>query len=576
MNALHALAGKAGLARSWTDANGETQDVSDESLRAILTALGLPATDPDMIAHSMQALRDRESRGPAMVTADIGQPLPLTPDLIHGRLFDDADAQIDLSLDQLRQSGIAHPGYYRLETGNRQTHIAIAPNRCPAIPGRCWGLSVQIPSLRGRGEFGDFGTLAEAVYAMAAIGADAVAISPIHSLADPERFTPYSPSSRLSLNSLFAEAEAPPPDGNADLIDWTKAGPAKIEALRRIFAEQGSGESFDAFAQSHARQGLDKVQRAARESGMAIGLITDLAVGVDPSGADVSCDPQAFLQGLGIGAPPDPLGPDGQNWGLTSYHPHALIDRGFAPFIALLRANIPEHGGIRIDHGFGLERLWVIPAGKPASAGAYLSFPFDDMLRLVKLEAWRAHAIVIAEDLGTRPPGFGDALEKAGIYGMAVLPFQRDDAGAFLPAADYSGTAVAMSATHDTPTLAGWWTGRDLAWVRLLDRGDADEAERALEREALWRVIGGTDPMPPPDDPAPVIDRALAFLAGSNAPLLIVPMEDLVGLTEQPNLPGTIDEHPNWRRRLPAPIRTLLARDDVTRRIDQLNKERGR
>ncbi|HUD95848.1 4-alpha-glucanotransferase, partial [Sphingobium sp.] len=235
----------------------------------------------------------------------------------------------------------------------------------------------------------------------------------------------------------------------------------------------------------------------------------------------------------------------------------------------------PPGGGIRIDHAFGLQRLWVIPAGRPASEGAYLAYPFADLLRLIKLEAWRKGAIVIAEDLGTRPPGFGEKLEAAGLYGMAVLSFCRDEQGAFVPAADYPASAVAMSGTHDVATLAGWWTGRDLEWNRAIGRGGDSEAKRAKDCRVLWQAIGGDLPQPAVHDPAPMVDRALDYLAATPCPLLLVPMEDLIGLTEQPNIPGTIDEHPNWRRRLPDTIDALLTRPEVARRIHRLNEERG-
>ena len=274
-------------------------------------------------------------------------------------------------------------------------------------------------------------------------------------------------------------------------------------------------------------------------------------------------------------SPPDPLGPQGQDWGLTSYSPKALVNSGFDPFIAMLRANIPQGGGIRIDHAFGLRRLWVVPEGRPASAGAYLSFPFEDMVRLVKLEAWRKGAIVIAEDLGTRPDGFSESLEAAGVYGMAVLPFARDGEGAFLPAAAYPATSVAMSATHDIATVAGWWTGRDLEWNDRLARGGPTAVERAQDRAALWQVIGNGAPQPADDDPALVVDAAIGFLAQTPCPLTLIPMEDMAALVEQPNLPGTIDEHPNWRRRLPAPMPALLAQPEIAARIARLNRKRG-
>lgn len=574
---LHQLAQEAGIARLWIDADGKEQQVSDESLRAILSALGLGASDEAAITVSRAALHERRSARPSLLTMDCGEPLALPDGVCTLRTETDEVIEIDA------ERGLSQPGYYRADYDDGSILLAVVPARSPAIKRRGWGVTIQIPSLYGEGkDFGDFGLLADAVAHLGACGADAVALSPVHalSLAVPGRFAPYSPSSRVSLNVLLIPLETAGVAPSAALIDWAVAGPARLGALQEAFSRTASDDGaadeagrFEHFAQEQARAGLGAVQHAARDAGMAIGIIADLAVGVDPQGEEVRGDPGAFLQGLRIGAPPDPLGPQGQDWGLTSYSPQGLADRGFAPFIAMLRANLPQGGGIRIDHAFGLQRLWVIPEGRPASEGAYLAYPFADMLRLLKLEAWRADAIVIAEDLGTRPPGFGEALEEAGIYGMTVLPFTRDERG-FLDASAYPKGAIAMSGTHDVATIAGWWTGRDLEWNRALERGGETPAERATARSALWRAIGAGAPQPGDDDPAPVIERALNFLAGSAAPLLLVPMEDLAGLVEQPNLPGTTVEHPNWRRRLPAPVEALLVEPYVQRRIACLTKAR--
>lgn len=482
------------------------------------------------------------------------------------------------SLDPAILRGKAEPGYYRLGFSGHWLTLAVAPTRCRTITKRCWGVTIQIPSLVGKGQaFGDFALLADAVKRLAAAGADAVALSPVHaqSLDCPERFTPYSPSSRIELNSLLGAVKDPDGGISGDLIDWTIAGPAKLDALRNLYARSQIAKSYSIaeFLQNHASQGFQAVQTASRVAGMEIGLITDLAVGVDPEGEEAKGQPDMFLQGLSIGAPPDPLGPMGQDWGLTSYSPHGMADTGFAGFIAMLRANLASAGGIRIDHAFGLQRLWVVPKGRPASEGAYLTYPFQDLLRLIKLEASRADAIVIAEDLGTRPPGFSEAIATAGIYGMAVLPFMKDGES-FIPATSYQPTSIVMSGTHDTPTLAGWWTARDLEWNRKLKRDGPSAEERSVARRALWKAIGCGASQPEETDPAPVIDRALAFLAATPAPLLLVPIEDLIGLTEQPNLPGTTSEHPNWRRRLPASIAALLERTEVAQRVARLTEER--
>ncbi|MBT2245111.1 4-alpha-glucanotransferase [Sphingobium sp. BHU LFT2] len=579
MRPLHQLAKEAGISRRWTNADGVEQIVSDDSLRAILAALGLSAGDDEAVKVSRATLHQRRSARPKLVTVDYGEPLPLPSG--EFTLRDERGTALEIDPDH----GVSAPGYYCAEFDGGSMMVAVAPPSCPAIRTRGWGVTVQIPSLREEGkDFGDFDALMDAVLRLSACGADAIALSPVHaqSLLAPGDFAPYSPSSRIALNALLVPVDARGVAPSATLIDWEVAGPAKLKALEQAFmraAPEGNttfdAGNFEAFLQEQARTGLDAIQRAAKEAGMAVGVITDLAVGVDPQGEDARKDPGAFLQGLRIGAPPDPLGPRGQDWGLTGYSPQGLEDRGFAPFIALLRANMPRGGGMRIDHGFGLQRLWVIPEGRPAAEGAYLSYPFPDMLRLLKLEAWRAGSIVIAEDLGTRPTGFDEALERANIYGMTVLPFARDDEG-FLPASDYPERSVAMSGTHDIATIAGWWTGRDLDWNRRLDRGGETRAQRAKARLDLWTAIGAGAPQPDDADTAPVIERALTFLAGSAAPLLLVPMEDLMGLIEQPNLPGTTIEHPNWRRRLPAPLERLLADADVQRRIACLTKGRQR
>jgi 4-alpha-glucanotransferase len=347
-------------------------------------------------------------------------------------------------------------------------------------------------------------------------------------------------------------------------------GPAQFAA------EHADAVALHLYAQYRAHQTLAAVQDEAVEAGMAIGLIADLAVGIDPGGSDAWALQEAMLAGLTIGAPPDPLGPDGQNWALTGFSPQGLQRTAFAPWIATLRAALRHAGGVRIDHAFGLARLWVVPEGRGAGEGAYLAYPFADMLRILALESHRAGALVIGEDLGTRPPGFVEPFATRGLLGMRVLWFEREE-GAFRPAADFPEAAVAMTGTHDTATVAGWWTGRDIAWNRRLARGDWQDEEqtRMTDRQALWSTIGAGAPQPAETDPAPVVEAAIAHLGATPSALAIVPLEDLLGLEEQPNLPGTIDEHPNWRRRLSGPLADLLAEPVTARRIAALVEARA-
>jgi 4-alpha-glucanotransferase len=439
--------------------------------------------------------------------------------------------------------------------------------------------------------------------------------------------------------SVDADALA---DVSADLIDWQNAIPAKLAQLRKTYAEEVAdiGESLDAFrrdggedlerhaefdalhahffartgargwqhwpadyhdpaspavrrfVQDHAeevafyaflqwraRRDLDTAQAAAKDAGMAIGLIADLAVGMDPGGSHGWSRRVDLLTGLSIGAPPDPLGPDGQSWGITGFDPQALRDTGFAAFIATIRAALAHAGGIRIDHAFGLRRLWVVPEGASAADGAYLDMPFDDLMRIVAMESHRAKAIVIGEDLGTVPDGFREAMDARAMLGMRVLWFERDADG-FVPPVKWSPDAVAMTGTHDLATVAGWWSGRDIGWTWALGRTSealdeaADRAARAEDRAALWAAFDTGRDQPAEDDTDPVVDAAIAHVASTPCALAIVPVEDLAGLVEQPNLPGTIDEHPNWRRRLPDTTEALLDRADVTALVDALNATR--
>jgi 4-alpha-glucanotransferase len=276
---------------------------------------------------------------------------------------------------------------------------------------------------------------------------------------------------------------------------------------------------------------------------------------------------------LSLGAPPDAFNSKGQDWGLTSFSPLALGANGFSPFIATLRAGMRHTGGLRIDHVMGLMRLWLIPQGAPPSEGAYLAYPFDDLVRLLALESHRHRAVVIGEDLGTVPSGFRRRCRAAGLAGMEVLWFQRKGAR-FLPGGAWRDDAVAMTTTHDLPTVAGWWRGADLDTRRGLDLAhDDDVAARKSDRKALWRrLASGAEPEP--EETTPVVDAAIDFVARTPAPLALIPLEDLTGTVEQPNLPGTIDQHPNWRRRFSLPADELLKEEGAARRLRILKTAR--
>lgn len=342
--------------------------------------------------------------------------------------------------------------------------------------------------------------------------------------------------------------------------------------------------TFHMFLQWLAARGLTAAQRAARDAGMAIGIVADLAVGTDSGGSHVWSRQTDFLMGLQVGAPPDAINTQGQDWGLTTFSPMALRQRGYAPFIDMLRANLQHAGGLRVDHILGLRRLWVLPSGAKATQGVYLAYPQDELLDLIALESQRHRAVIVGEDLGTVPPGFSATLAERGVLGMQVLWFQRDY-GFFVEPSRWSPAVLATTTTHDLPSTAGWWRGRDIDWQaqtgQLPEQVSAAQLQqdRAGDREALWAACGFVEvaegDTPSIDNTQPIVDAAIHFVAKTPSTLAMIPLEDLLGLDEQPNLPGTIDEHPNWRRRLPHAVDALFDDPAVKTRIDRLNRERS-
>ena len=359
------------------------------------------------------------------------------------------------------------------------------------------------------------------------------------------------------------------------------------DAVKRFAAEHGDEIAFHAFLQWQASRQLDAAQRAAREAGMAIGIIADLAVGADGGGSQAWSRQGDMLIGLSIGAPPDLLNALGQSWGLAAFSPRTLKSGGFQPWIDMLRAAFAHAGGIRIDHVLGLVRMWLVPDGANALEGAYVRYPFDDLLRLVALESWRHRAIVIGEDLGTVPEGLPEKLSAAGLLGIRVLWFERQwnvPGQPFRPAHEWSGGALAATTTHDCPTTAGWWSGRDISWRKMLDLfGDhsSEEVERIgreADRGMLWQCMSQAN-IASGERPAlehPPIAEALRFVGTTPAPLAIAPIEDALGFYEQPNLPGTVGTHPNWRMRMPMPVERLLEGDIVDARLAAFAEGRAR
>jgi 4-alpha-glucanotransferase len=291
----------------------------------------------------------------------------------------------------------------------------------------------------------------------------------------------------------------------------------------------------------------------AQSHGLAVGLYLDVAVGVDAGGADAWSEPEAVLASLSVGAPPDVMNSAGQNWGLAGFNPAGLEARRFAPFRAMLRSVMRHAGAIRIDHVLGLKRLFLIPHGMSAQDGAYVRLPFDALLAVIAQESVRQRCIVIGEDLGTVPEGFRDTMWDWGLWSYLVLLFERGWDGAFRRPEHFNHDALVTFSTHDLPTFAGWRSNHDLEVKRGLgiDPGESHE-QRGHAINAMRQALGL------PWD-APLEFEAIArYLASTPTRLLVVSMEDAIGVVDQPNVPGTVDEHPNWRRRLPLQLEDLF------------------
>ena len=618
--ALDRLAAACGIETSYVGISGEVHQVSDEAKRGVLKAMGIAVDDEDAVAASLKQVKP----------IDVGS-LAAPP---GARCF---------MPDWLEE-------------------------------GRCWGVSVQVYSLRsGRNMgIGDFEDLARMAERMAAEGADFLGVNPLHALflAEPERCSPFFPSNRNFLNPLYIALDKVPgyeslvealvpPAALGNEIDYRSVAKRKIDALgylfrivrdkddedeiwadfERFLVERGSelylhalfealsesmvsrgygagwhgwpGEyrdptadgarafaeeqadlvTFHAYLQFLADRQLADVQRRACAAGMRIGLYLDLAVGVAPDGSATWSDRTLVVPGARIGAPPDYYNSAGQDWGLAPLSPAALKGRNLVSFRDALDRALSHAGALRIDHAMGIYRLFWIPDGLTAAGGAYVRYPFPDMVRALAEVSTERRAIIIGEDLGVVPAGFRDTMRQTEIQGYRVFFFEKEGER-FIPASRYPREALACVTTHDLHTLEGWWTGHDIAvrcTIGMIAESDLEthRISRNHERRHVLGYLEAEGLLPPhlalvmrseiepaeamPDDFAAALYRAVARTPSR---LIVVPAEDLAGAIEQVNVPGTMDEHPNWRRRLPQTLDELVASTRFEAIVGALRAER--
>ena len=314
---------------------------------------------------------------------------------------------------------------------------------------------------------------------------------------------------------------------------------------------------FIKFVQWCADRQLRSCRDLAVGLGMKVGLYLDVAVGVQCDGFDAWKEQAAISRHLSVGAPPDALNTAGQNWGLAGFNAAGLELQSFEPYREMLRASMRHAGAIRLDHVLGLKRLYLVPHGFGAAEGVYVQMPFEALLAATAQESVAHRCVVIGEDLGTVPEGFRAEMADWGIWSYQVMMFERDDHGMFRGTDHYAANALVTFNTHDLSTYAGWRSFGDLKLKRSLgiDPGETDDARRhalsmlsdvlrhhAIDSQDLYAVAG--------------------FLARTKSRLLAISLEDLLGVEDQPNIPGTVDEHPNWRRRLPMELGEMAAAID--------------
>lgn len=474
---------------------------------------------------------------------------------------------------------------------------------------RVWGVTAPIYGLTdgGRAAIGSYGLLGEFAAAVAAHGADFVGINPVHAMGKTrpdDVISPYSPSHREFLNTWHANTDSTV--RGADLIDYPAALAANDRALQAEFArfqdfatdapeiaryeafvaargtalnayalfevladafgadwqnwpaayrnrdaaplatfaqENASAIAFCKWSQWRADCDLAGAQARAIDAGMRVGLYLDLAVGPRLGGAETWFEGSSLVTGATLGAPPDPLAPAGQRWGLAPQSPLLCRTQGYAGFARLMRSVMRHAGMIRIDHILGLMRSFWIPDGH--DEGAYVIYPVDAMLAVVAIESARSGVVVIGEDLGLVPEGLRDRLATSGIYGLDVLQYMRSDDGGFVDTANTREKAICAFSTHDTPTIAGFFGAEDAklhAGLGALDTAQLAHIES--DRMSAFRSLNGNLP----------IDEIHSRLARARSEIVAVQLDDTAGCTSQQNLPGTVDEYPNWRRATPVGV----------------------
>ncbi len=373
--------------------------------------------------------------------------------------------------------------------------------------------------------------------------------------------------------------------------EWPEAlrSPESAEVAAFAAVHQERIEFFQ-YLQWQAELQLGAAGMRCRELGLAVGLYQDLAVGVERGGAETWIRKHLYALDARIGCPPDDFNPLGQDWGLPPWVPERLREEGYAPYISMLRANMRIAGALRVDHVMGLLRLYWVPPGMTGDRGAYVSYPFRDLLGILVLESQRNQCLIVGEDLGTVPPEVREAMHDFGLLSYRLFYFERNwDNGNFLPPSAYPGQALVAVSTHDLATLTGFWSGADLDLRSALnlytspEQRSAQSKGREQDRGRLLSALQSESLLPqglradcgshPEMSPA-LIQAVHQYIARSPAQIALVQAEDLLGEREQANLPGTTTQYPSWQRKLSLNLENWQESVDISDLVHAVMRER--
>ena len=361
------------------------------------------------------------------------------------------------------------------------------------------------------------------------------------------------------------------------------------DAVQAFAVKHQAELDFYCYLQFIAQQQLAQAQQVAKDAGMLLGLYRDLAVGVSEASTEIWGNPDLYCRDASVGAPPDPLGPAGQNWGLPPMYPYQLYKQGYQPMIDLLRANMQHAGALRIDHVMALLRLWWVPkTAENAGGGAYVYYPIMDLLGILALESQRNQAVIIGEDLGTVPDGIRELLAQCNVYSYRVFFFETAADGGYISPKHYPVQAMATLTTHDLPTLIGFWHCEDLRLGKELglykDEAQLQDlyAQRHANKQRILDSLHGHHSLPGDYSRSAEnlgMDQTLNYamqrhLAATSSQLLCLQLEDALQMTQPVNIPGTSNEYPNWRRKLSEPIEQWSQNHDIRQLFTEISKQR--